>query len=895
MRLLAAFLSHESTTQLRSTRFRVVAVAYIAVALIPVIALYLASGKVGFVLATGAYAEALQALVPGLTALLATVLAVDAISRERDEGSFGVISLAPMSASAYVFCRWLALLVIAVPLTLAPFAISAALSAHANRSMPDLAPLAWEWLLHALPPLVVMSALMLALGTITGRTILAVLAYGAAMTFGLELFQDSLAFFHRHLEGPGDLMGFDPMAVTRLMWSVRGWWQFDPPTAAGYDVETAVDRLLPESALIVACTIAIAGVTPAFLRRTRRDVRPWRIRDDHPLRTMLRGINRIREDYRPDAGLQPIDRIVMVTAVAVAILCIALLLRRDSRFLELAAQRYAAEQPRQPWEMSATLVPRAVRVEGDVARVIRTRTAFDFENRGPDAERQLGFGVHPGLEIERVSASCGKVRVTRVWERVGLELDRAIAPNGTCTVTFDLAGTPDDIAFNLAGNGRSGTRYRRWRDARQATDLSDLSRSKIIPAATRSRMTLTTSRFAPVPRYTPWTLDREPVDRDRDVNSFVAEGILPASDVRLSLRLPDGFTAADSCGTVARGRLDSRCTLPFAELQILAARFTAMPLGGRATLVHLQPHGHLARIHAPVLSEALATAERVWPGLAISGTPVFVERPIEGDGQRATWFNPRLTLIEASRSMYFIPEWLFIRREPLGAPRIAAAIITSTLRSRRPVEAEEHRFFTLFLGEVARARTGSGEQRSAVVSGVGMPPATDPLLALQNGSPQMMRLRGVLVDLEYRVGADRLAESIDEFFAARGTGTAEELLETIGRRANVDLHTFYEDYFTGTSLPKLTIEDASFRRDGSRWIVSGVAHNAGTGEVFCPIVLRTQFGSVRQLARIGSGERVPFTLATEYEPRTLQLDPDHVVYRQTAVGTVDAIDFKGES
>jgi hypothetical protein len=52
---------------------------------------------------------------------------------------------------------------------------------------------------------------------------------------------------------------------------------------------------------------------------------------------------------------------------------------------------------------------------------------------------------------------------------------------------------------------------------------------------------------------------------------------------------------------------------------------------------------------------------------------------------------------------------------------------------------------------------------------------------------------------------------------------------------------------------------------------------------------------VRQVVRIGAGERVPFALASEHEPRTLQIDPDRVVYRIAAVGMVDSVDFKGES
>lgn len=894
MRLLAAFVSHEVTTQLRSTRFRILAVAYAAIAVIPAIAIYISSRNLGYRLDTGAYAAALRMLQPALTALFATVLAVDAITREREEGSFGVVSLAPVSASGYFFRRWLALLAIAVPLSMIPGLAAAGLAGYAGRAVPNAAPLAWDWLLRVAPPLVLMSALMLALGTITGRTILAVLAYGAAATFGLGFLQDLLALSHRHLEGPGSMMGFDPMAFNQLLWAAKGWWWFEPPTAAGYPLETELDRVLPESALLVAAALLVLGIAPAFLRSTRPDVKPWRIRDDHPLRTMLRGINRIRENYRPDAGLQPADRVVLAVALLASIACVALLLRRETRFINLARERFAAESADEPYEMSVALFPRSIAIEGDAGRTVRTRTTFAFENRGDEPEGHLGFALHPALGIETVGTTCGRARVTRVWERVGLDLETPLAPNAKCSITFYVAGKPDSVVFQLPANGRFGTRFRFWERATKAIELSDLSRSTFIPATTRAQLMLAASDFAPVPRYTPWDLDGKYVDRDQDTSSFVPEGIAPASDVRVSLRLPDGFTAADSCGTVAAKTLDSRCVFGFADFRISAARFTTMSLG-RSTLVHLQPHDQLARIHAPAVAEAIPIAERAWPGLRLGGTPVFVERPIRDDGHRANWYGRSRDLIEASGSLYFIPEWAFIRLQPLQAPQIAASLIGSTLRGRRPVRPEEQMFFRNFFGQVAATRAGSGETRTATIAGRGPRPSSFPLLQHDRSGYPLDRLRGVLVDLEYRVGGDHILDGINEFVSMPGTGSAKELLDVIGRRANVSLDNMYRDYFTGEAIPRLTLEEATFVRDDRRWVVRGFARNLAGGESLCPIVLRTELGSVRQMVTIGAGARVPFTLTTEHTPRTLQLDPDKIVYRHAAIGTVDSIDFKGES
>ena len=173
--------------------------------------------------------------------------------------------------------------------------------------------------------------------------------------------------------------------------------------------------------------------------------------------------------------------------------------------------------------------------------------------------------------------------------------------------------------------------------------------------------------------------------------------------------------------------------------------------------------------------------------------------------------------------------------------------------------------------------------------------STTPLLRLRWATEAQDRLKRVLADLENRVGADRLVEGINEFAAGDGNGTAKELFDIVGRRADVNLDNMYRDYLVGDALPKLTLEDATFVRDGKRWTVRGFVHNLATSEAVCPVVLRTQFGSVRQSVVVGTGERVPFSLSTDYEPRTLQLDPERVVYRHAAIGTVDSIDYKGES
>src|SRR5688572_16763056 len=106
MRLFLAFFAHEATTQFRSARFRMMALAYDALASAPVIAVAIVASGADYVVGPASFASALLLFQPALTTLFAGTLSVDAITREREESSFAVVSLAPMSAAGYVMRRW---------------------------------------------------------------------------------------------------------------------------------------------------------------------------------------------------------------------------------------------------------------------------------------------------------------------------------------------------------------------------------------------------------------------------------------------------------------------------------------------------------------------------------------------------------------------------------------------------------------------------------------------------------------------------------------------------------------------------------------------------------------------------------------------------------------------
>lgn len=858
MTLLRAFIAHEWLTQTRAARFRLAAAAYVALSCAPAVVVKIVAARGEYVIGPATYAAALMIFQPLCTTLFAGALSVDAISRERDESSFAVVSLAPLSAAGYVLRRWIAIVVLAAPVTLLPQLAGAALAVHAQQSFGGWMPFLWTWLLEVLPVLVAVSATALALGTITGRPVLAILAFAAALPLALGTLQDLLAYAHRKLEGPGSFLAFDPAAVQELAWTVRGFWSMRVASESGWPVEAAFDAMLPAALMCAVAACALLGIAPAFLRRTKRDIRPWRIREDHPLRTFLRTINRVREDYALDAGRQRADVAVLALALVLSGGALTALLARESRFIDLAAERYAADTGRGPFPMNDTLIVRSARIEGTVGRDVHTRTTLVIENRGDRAEKYLAFTLHPALD-----ADCGDAgRLARTWDRIGITI-APLAPGHTRTLTCTAAGTPDTIEFSLLGHGIFEHRYNRYLRATRTVELSDLSRSTIVPAASRDRMLLTAGDFTLVPRY------ETPND--------------PPARIETNLRTP--LVAADSCGSTGR-ELRGRCTVSLTTYTIAGARMRAMPLGPATTLLHLERHESLARTHAPALGEALAMAERAWPGV-IDPRGVFVERPTK-PGERLPWRDDEAD-IDSSGVLHLVPETLFIRREPIAPGVIAASMVSSALLARRPVAAKEQHFFTRFYEEAARARL-AGQTRAATV---GRNPSSDPLLALGIGGPARARLVAVLADLEYRVGADRVTEGIADFVTMRGEGNGRELIDAIAKRAGTDLDRFYRDFFAGEALPQLTFVDVAFVRTASGWEARGTLRNEGTGEVFCPVVLRTEHGSIKRVLRVDAKEDVPFAIPAPYAPRTLQLDPDRVCYRVARPGLVDSVEYRG--
>jgi hypothetical protein len=708
------------------------------------------------------------------------------------------------------------------------------------------------------------------------------------LTGGLEIANDVFAWWHLHFDGAGALMAVDLRVLTEVKWSLAGFYVPLLPTEAAYPLAATIDGMLPRVALLFGLAAALLGIATLYLRRTRRDLRPWRPRPDHPLRSFIGVINRLRDTYSPDGSIGAAEWASAALGLAILGTTIAFLVGRVRAFERLGAERYAAYTQTEPLPMTADVVPLVARVRATLSSDghLRAHGELTLRNSGAHAVTHLGFALNPLVDIRGLHTSAGRLHLVRVWQRIGIDVDPPLNAGESRRLSFDLDGTPGDVSIPIPWSGDWRSKWHRYVAATQSIDLTDLSRSTIIRNVDEARVALEASDFLPVPRYTPWRIDEETA-------RFAEESVQPAAEIELVLAQPFA-TVADSCGHLAaRGaRLESRCTMALASYRVAGGPLAVTTIAPGILLAYIPAQESLVPVQGPALAAAVGRVEQAWSGLTLARPIVYVENPTDLRQRPATMFEWRaLRDIGGSGTLQLIPESVFIRYRGIDEGVAAGALIVNALRTRRMVVPGEASFFLNFYRATASRRVGAHRRDTAVVPATNVPTRV-PLLSAE-GNP---RLDFVIYALEARAGAQHVVEGINDF-AASGPrpGTARELFAAIARRAGIDLTRMYDDYVAGDKAPRLTLVDVTFRRAGENWEIRGALHNDGSGEAFCAIALRTANGSLQQTLRVDSGERVPFVFTTTAMPHTLQLDPNRVCYREAFVGAVESVDYRGAS
>lgn len=576
MRVTAAFVAHEIRTQARSLRFRVLAALYVLAGSGPAALAYV--NRAGRLAVGGAsYAAEVLEILPLLTAVVAFLISLDAISREQDEGAWSTVSLTGISSAGYLLRRWLALQAVLLPLTALPVLVAAGVAAAAGGAgSPAAGPFLGPWLMHVIPIALGISALGVGLGTIAGGAINSFLLGAAVLILIPMLLNVLLGRFGIRLTGPLSWLQLRNLAgsarrVARIHGPETPWGETFPleMTGAPYDSWVAAEQYLAAAALPLALCAGVLGLAVRYLRRTRPDVRPWRIPPTHPLRTFLAMVSRLRERYTPDPRPSRMDLLAMGLILLAAAGFAALIVERGLRFQELGRDRFAAEKSEGPPPTPPDVVPNRWRVEGTVGpgREVALVATLEVRNQGTEPRGHLAFELNPFLRIEEARAGAGGLRLARRWDRLAVDLAPPIPPGGSREIRFRLAGAPEATRFSLRvpfyGFHRG---FGDHRHARFYRDLEDFSRSYQVPAVSRRRIDLEASDLFPVPRYAPWKIVKDP---ELNRSTVTGETFRPQADVSLSLAVPRDVFLADACGGTAReGRLASRCRMPPADFLV---------------------------------------------------------------------------------------------------------------------------------------------------------------------------------------------------------------------------------------------------------------------------------------------------------------------------------------
>jgi ABC-type transport system involved in multi-copper enzyme maturation permease subunit len=928
VKLTAALIAHEWRYQRRTLRFRAFAGAYLALACLPAIIVFLRRQGVEYAIGGATYAGETLMPLPFLTAVLAGLLSLDGINRERGSGAWTTATLAGVSSSGYLVRRWLALLAVLLPLTAVPPMVAAGLAVAGGNSPLVPAVFLGPWLLHVVPLAAVVAAIALGLGTIGGSAVrtflLSILAFGVVPAVGSEV----LDHFRMRFGEPTDWMDLreargSAMRMTASFNSKNQFWQWYfplPLTEAGFDLGTAAEQELADGLLLASLAAASLGLAAFYFRRTRPDVRPQKIRQDHPLRTFLVTLGRVREQYTPDPAPEPVDLAVLALAGFAVLGAVALQAHRAVSYGALAADRWRVETDGGPAPTPVDVVPENWRIEGgfDGSGWVAVTVIGTLRNGGTEPQGHLAFALDPQLRLAGIATDEGHTAVHRSWDRLAVELDPAIPPGGRREIRFRLEGRPGEPEFGLPKQGGGDQisflhSFARHRDAKFAADRTDLSRGYQVPAVSGYRIALAAPCLTPVPRYRPWTADN---------NGFVpAESYFPQAAVELKLAVPADLLVADSCGGLSdplapmapipgrAGRLDSRCALPLSEVAVMGGRQRLLASSGKAgagAAVAVFPgHRNAGELHLGFLTRSAQLMDEAWPGMGGLERLVILEWPQEEVHDRQhdrllyRWRLPGESLVRVTGNLVFLEEPDLIGSRPLAPEPMMAEIVAARLTHRRRLEPKQSRFFLELFRSLVLQRLGLGARTGAVFTAD--PPHWESLhraaLASEGYgySYWTERFPALLSALSRRAGAEPLRASIEELLERPGNtpATYAEWAEILKRRSEGPVEPLLRDFFEHGYIPMPTLVDVDFQPAGGAWRVTGKVHNEGEGEAACRVVLTTDLGPVETTVTTGAGATVPFVLTTSHRPQGVYLDPDQECHRGMRQGLRDRVFFQG--
>ena len=909
--LLAAFVAHELRLQSRALRFRAVAGLWAGGAALPAVIVFLHRGG-----APTSGVNYLHAVVPALGVLSiagAFLLSCDALVREREEETWSTLSLCRIGNARYVLYRWLALLPALALVSLLPLLAAGGLAAAAGERFPWAAAAA-TWASWIAPRLLLWSAIGVGFGTAGGGLFAGAGLAVAAAGLGLTALNAVLFRFRLHVDGPplGTRLFFRHVGQTLAAFDESSGIPFPlPASAAPLDRRVLLEQAL--APLGSTAALAALGIAAAILlvRRSRPDLRPWRVGERHPLRTFVVVAARLRDRFAPDAGLLPADRAVVALVLLGALLAGGAAVDRDARMVATAKERFTLEGEAWPAPTDRSLLASACTLTGRLGpgAELRVVSRLELRNAGALPQERLSMLLGRGARLDALTSPGRTVRFERRGDRLAVRLAPPLAPGGRATLEAVVSGQPADTVFALRhlrdygghlGFQRSFAMYT-W--ARFARDLPDLAPSFTVPALSPTRVRLAASDLVPVLRYTPHEL----VGGDRYDGPFPRlEELRPPVRLALSFQAPPGVFLADACGDVtAGGRLAGGCTLPLLSFTVRGGPQRAKHEGG-LTVALMPGHDELALAKLGPLDQLRDVVREIWPQEDLAASTVVLEVPDEAvfltDGQLVALWRLDSYLggeAEVEGRLLLVPEMRLLAGSPMAPGALAAKLVGSRLLARRRVVAEQEHLFDALIDRFAAWRAGFGPAEGAV-----LPATQSGVVAYQRSLLEadaeeyevwQRRLPALLVDLGHRIGDDAVRRGLAAFLSRTDAppGTLAELVGDWQRASGVPLDDFYRTYLAGTALPQLDLADVDFARTPEGWQVRGRVVNRGSGEARCDVVLTSELARGSVGVVVPSAGAAPFELLSRSPPRAVLLDPEGRCHRYRSLVPTERVDYRG--
>ena len=931
------FLYWEWLLQARTLRFRIGVAAYLALVSLPALVVYLGDERLfGGEPGPVTYLTWTQMAQVLLSVVFGCVLGGNRTgSRDREE-MWPVLAASPLTNAGYGLRRSVALAMLLLPITLAGTATAAGLATAAGAPPTSITRWLVVWLLLIYIPAALSAAAWRTLVSASGSEMAAALVALVGIQVVSRLSLEAKKRSGLGLGLTDEVFGFSSFRwaahlVARFN-SGQDWFE-GVASEAPFDAEVFVALWWQSYRVGLGLILAVALAVPLWLGRTRRDLPPLRLHEDHWLRSLGPKIYGFLQRLVPDAGLREIRwlPLLMLSAAAIPLWLHA---RHGAWAFDQAEHRFAAEQAGGDMPTTDTaLVVTRWRSEGTLSPdELDLRWSAEFwlppgEMTPPTETLQLAFTFDPHLElrapqVHRIDESGRESdapwslsEAERHWDRWLVQLTPRPAPGERFRLSAGIGGRPIHVKLgvDVPGAGASfSVLFDEYQRRGRAFRRSDFSETEVIPLITNRGIDLDASTLGPVPRHSTWELTPKPVLPGDPGWHVPMESSSAASRLELDLTFRSDPTLEDrvgwfttdpplvvasSCGGWSNETEDGHaggpvvltdsCDMPAHELRILGGRWVRLD---EAPVVAAASPRHREKLESmlPEIRQVVAASAEAWPGYPGIDRLVVVEQParLALNGRRNLlrlwqWDRPQ----SLGRMVRFWERHMAGEGQ-LDPAAILDGILGAEVASSRLLHPDQRYMLRSLLSSLMKLRMGVA--RHSAVLGEGMPQwrvvqLKRPLLGLHpyEGLALAQKVPAVVLQLERRVGMDPLVAAVAEFLArtTEERATAEELFELLEQHSGQDLDGFFDDYFVSGSLPELSLVDVRVvpRRGGFR--VTGAVANAVGGEVQCPVVLRTDGPELRWVVDVPGQGRGEFSFDVEARPQVAILDPDGTCLR----------------